>query len=257
MIHYSKGKYRLEGVLMDPGQPGFRYGAGFFETVFYNGRKICHLDIHLDRLFHSMRDFGIDHEHVDFDTVITQVLNRNSLLGRPARVNIFYPMEAPQAHPVILAAPYEPKPYKAFRLCLCTDRHVSTLNAHKTTSYMFFHLALKKAKEKGFDDAALLDLDNHVLEATTGALLLKREQNFYELESPYRLDSTTIRLAKQVIDVVSAPVSLADLPKFRHAYMLNSLIGMRPVVAIGETAFVPDEDSCRPVTELVLEEELH
>jgi 4-amino-4-deoxychorismate lyase len=256
MTYYSNGKYRLDGVLMDPSQPGFRYGAGFFETLYYNGRKVCHLPVHLDRIFHSMRDFGIEHEDVDFEAVITQVLNRNNLLGQPARVNIFYAMETPKAHPVILAAPFEPKPYKAYRLCLCTDRHVSTLNAHKTTSYMFFHLALKQARAKGFDDTVLLDFDNTLLEATTGALLFKREANFYELESPYRLDSTTLRLAKQVLDVVSAPVGLEDLPRFRHAYLLNSLIGMRPVVAIGETAFVPDEDACRPVTELVLEEEV-
>lgn len=256
MIHFANGKFSPEHVVLDPSQPAFRYGAGLFETIYYNGRKLCHLDIHLDRIFHGLRDFGIEHETVDFEAVMGQLLNRNGLEGRPARINLFYPMEEPQARPVILAAPHEPKPYKAYRLGLCKERHVSSLNAHKTTSYMFFHLALRQARAKGFDDAALTDFDNRLLEATTGALLLKRETNFYEPETPYKLPSTALRLAREELDVVSAPISMDDLPRFRHAYILNSMVGMRPVVAIGETGFVPDEESCRPVTELVLEEDI-
>ena len=253
MIHFSKGRFHQGGVELDPTQPAFRFGAGFFETILWNGRKPCHLDLHLDRIFHSLRAHGFSYETVDFLPIIQKLVEANRLADEFARINIFYPAEEPEAHPVVLAAPYEAKPYKAYRLCMCADRHISPLNAHKTTSYMFFNLALKLARSRGFDDAALTDFDDALLESTTGALLLERGGELAEMDSPYRLESTTLKLARTVHDIAPKKVALDDLPSYRHAYLLNSLIGMRPVVAIGEIAFVPNEDRCAPVTELALE----
>nr|WP_321260025.1 aminotransferase class IV [uncultured Pseudodesulfovibrio sp.] len=253
MIHYYNNTYTLGTVSLDPSAPAFRYGAGFFETIYYNGRNICHLDQHLDRILYSLRSFGVKYETTDFEEVIEQVLNRNGLTGQTARVNIFYPMETNGASPVITAVAHDPKPYKAYRLCVCKDHHVSTLNAHKTTSYMFFHLAMQQAKARGFDDAALFDLEDNLLEATTGALVLKKEGSFVSVDSPYRLPSTALAIASQTLDIIPVRLPLDELHSFRHAYILNSIVGMRPVVAIGETAFVPDEDTCQDVMHAVLE----
>lgn len=252
MIHYHDNGYTLEGVRMDPSSPAFRYGAGFFETLYYNGREVCHLERHLDRVLSSLRDYDVPYTTVDFEEVIAQVLNRNGLTGQTARVNIFYPIEAEVASPVVTAAPHDPKPYKAYRLCICEDHHISTLNGQKTMSYMFFHLALRRARARGFDDAALFDLEDNLLEATTGALVFKKDRQFVCVDSPYRLPSTALALATEVLDIIPVRMPLDVLPTFRHAYILNSIIGMRPVVAIGETAFVPDDDACKRVMEAVL-----
>jgi len=252
MIHYHNGGYSDEGIRQDPEAPAFRYGAGFFETLYYNGRDVCHLGRHLDRILSSLRDYGIPYVTVDFEQIIGQVLSRNGLVGQTARVNIFYPIESANASPVIMAAPYEAKPYKAYRLCICEDRHVSTLNGQKTTSYMFFHLALRRAKSRGFDDVALFDFGDNLLEAATGAIVLEKDGRFVFPDSQYRLRSTTLELAMEVLDILPARIPMHDLASYRHAYLLNSLIGMRPVVAIGETAFVPDDKACDKVSALVL-----
>lgn len=256
MIHYCKGEYCRDTVPVDPTTSGFRHGTGFFETIAYNGRVICHLERHLDRIHHSMRAYNLDYASVDFKEIILQLLNRNGLEGQFARANIVYPAEEPQAHPVITVAPFEPKPYKAYRLALCSDHQVSPLNAHKNTSYMFFNLALRQAKASGFDDAALFDLDGALLEATTGAIVLHREGEYVMMDSPYRLPSTALELAGQVLDIVPGVVTRDEFSQYRNAYLLNSLVGMRPVVAIGETAFVPDEEACREATELILLDEV-
>lgn len=252
MIHFANNTLSDNAVALDPASPGFRYGAGFFETIYFNGRSLCHLDLHLDRLLGSLRVHDIPYQAVDFEEVIHSVLAANGLDAAPARVNIVYPAGTDTAQPVILAAPYEPKPYKAYRLCVCEEHHVSSLNAHKTTSYMFFHLAFRQARARGFDDAALFDFDNHLLEATTGALLLRKNGAYYQTHTPYKLPSTALALAGSVLDIVSKPVSLNDLEQYRNAYILNSLVGMRPVVAIGETAFVPDEAGCEAASRVIL-----
>ncbi|OIQ49928.1 hypothetical protein BerOc1_01856 [Pseudodesulfovibrio hydrargyri] len=252
MIHYKDGGYSLEGVRLDPAGGSFRYGAGLFETIYYNGRELCHLGRHLDRLLHGLRAYGLAYTTVDFSQVAAQVLNRNGLEGRPARVDIVYPVEDGVASPVVLAEPVEPKPYKAFRLCLCEDRHVSALSGHKTTNGMFSYLARRQASARGFDDAALFDLDDNILEGTTGALVFEKHGQFVCVDSPYRLPSIALDLASTVLDILPVRVPLDELPSFRHAYLLNSLIGMRPVVAVGETAFVPDDTACDRVSPLVL-----
>lgn len=253
MILFSKGRFHERPVELDPTQPAFRFGAGFFETICWNGTRPCHLELHLDRIFHSLRAHGYSYETVDFLPIIQKLAKANGLEGEFARVNIFYPAEEPEAHPVVLIAPYEHKPYKAYRLCLCADSHVSPLNAHKTTSYMFFNLAMRQARSRGFDDTALVDFDGQILESTTGAVVLEKGGELVEMDSPHRLDSTALKLAKRVLDIVPQKVFVDDLPSYRHAYILNSLVGMRPIVAIGEIAFVPNEERCTPVTELALE----
>lgn len=253
MIHYYNNAYTLEPVALDPASPSFRYGVGFFETIYYNGMNVCHLELHLDRILHSLRYYGIQYESVDFEKVIDQVLNRNGLIGQTARINIVYSVVGETATPVITAIPHEPKPYKAYRLCICEDKHVSTLNGHKTTNYMFFHLAMKKARSRGFDDTALFDFEDNLLEATTGALVLQKESTFVTVDSPYRLPSTALSIASKQLDIMPVRLPLDELASFRHAYILNSVVGMRPVVAIGETAFIPDEDTCQDVMRVVLE----
>jgi 4-amino-4-deoxychorismate lyase len=252
VIHYKDGGYHQEGVRLDPAGPAFRFGAGLCETVYYNGRDLCHLGRHLDRLLHGLRAYGLTYATVDFPQVAGQVLNRNGLEGSPARVDIVYPVEDGVASPVILAEPVEPKPYKAFRLCLCEDKHVSALNGHKTTNAMFPYLARRQAAARGFDGATLFDLEDNVLESTAGALVFEKQGHFVCVDSPYRLPSIALDLAATVLDILPVRVPLDELPSFRHAYLLNSLIGMRPVVAIGETAFVPDDKACDKVSPLVL-----
>ncbi len=252
MIHYSNGKLRSKALAVNPTAPGFRYGTGFFETIYYNGNNLCHLDLHLDRLFHSLRAHDIAYDTIDFERVVNILLDRNELSGSTARVNIVYSAGTSRSHPVVLVAPFEPRPYKAYRLCLCEERHVSHLNAHKTNSYMFFHLAHKQANAAGFDDSALFDFDNNLLEATTGAILFKKNGSLYEPQSDFKLPSTTLAQAKTIHDITTRPINRDELGEFRHAYLLNSLIGMRPIVGIGEYAFAPDEGPCEPVTSLVL-----
>ncbi|WP_319582708.1 aminotransferase class IV [uncultured Pseudodesulfovibrio sp.] len=252
MIHFKDGGYSTEGVRQNPAGGAFRFGAGLFETIYYNGSELCHLGRHLDRLLHGLRAYGLAYTTVDFAQVAAQVLNRNGLQGRPARVDIVYPVEESVSSPVILAEPVEPKPYKAFRLCLCEDRHVSALSGHKTTNGMFAYLARRQAAARGFDDAALFDLDDNILEATSGSLVFEKQGQFVCVDSPFCLPSIALDLARTVLDILPVRVPLDELPRFRHAYILNSLIGMRPVVAIGETAFVPDDKACDRVSPLVL-----
>ncbi|WP_316898058.1 aminotransferase class IV [Pseudodesulfovibrio indicus] len=252
MIHYQKGTYSQEGVRLGATSPALLHGAGFGEILYHNGRELCHLDLHLDRLLHALRSYGVPYETVDFHDVVTELLDRNGLRGQPARVDILYPLDSDTASPVVTARPHEPKPYKAYRLCLCEERHLSALAGHRTANGLFHHLARQLARSRGFDDAALFDMEDNLLEATRGALVFEKQGVFACVDSPYRQPSIALDIARRVLDILPLRIPQDELPGFRHAYILNSLIGMRPVVSLGETGFVPDTDTCNRVSEAVL-----
>lgn len=252
MIYFAHGKFAHGPMAVDPASPGFRYGVGFFETLYYNGSQLCHLGLHLDRLIDSLRAHNIPYQAADFEQIITDVLARNSLEASPARVNIVYSAERNEAHPIVMAAPYDPQPQKTYRLSICEEHHVSSLNAHKSNSYLFFHLARQRALSRGFDDAALFDLGDNLLESTCGAILLKKDGAFFQTRTPYKLPSTALALAETILDIDSKAISLNELGSYDHAYLLNSLIGMRPIIALGETAFAEDWRPCEAVSKVVL-----
>jgi len=252
MIHYSNRAYTLEGASFDPLDPAFGTGTGFSESIFYNGRQICHLERHLDRLLQSLRDYDIPYTAVNFDEVINQLLKRNGLVATTALIKIHYLLTKGAASPVITTEPMEYRPYKAYRLCVCDDRHISGLGSLRTSSTMFSHLALRRARSHGFDDVALFDLNNFLLESATGSLVLRKQGQFVCVNSPYRLNSVALNLAKNILDIVPVKISCQELESYHNAYICNSLIGMRPVVSIGEIAFIPDDESCSKVMSRIL-----
>lgn len=251
MIHYYRNRYRHGDVFLSPASPAFRFGTGFFETMLYNGKLVCHSDRHCARIHASLDHFCIPYEPAPFDEIFPLLLEKNGLTGQPARVNIFYPVAGSTTSPVVAAVPYERKPNRVYRLTYCPDHHVSSLNAHKTMAYMFFNLAHARAIAEGYDDALLTDLEGRVLETTTASLLFRKDGKFIEPSTPHKLPSISLDIARETLEVETMPVSFEKLGSMDHAYALNSLSGMRPVVGIGEVEFEPDEKTCRDVSEII------
>ncbi|MCK4655856.1 MAG: aminotransferase class IV, partial [candidate division Zixibacteria bacterium] len=112
MIYYYKNSYVSDRISLDVRSPAFKFGVGFFETVFYNGKIICHLDAHVSRILSSLKTYQIAYETIDFGQVIQEVLKQNELSDIYARINIYYPIEdeSSPASPLIAAHPYSPEP---------------------------------------------------------------------------------------------------------------------------------------------------
>ncbi|KAB1440819.1 aminotransferase class IV [Pseudodesulfovibrio senegalensis] len=251
MTHFYNNRYAKGGVPLETYSPAFRFGTGFFETLLYNGKRLMHCDRHVGRIHASLDHFCIPYESVPFEEVCFLLLEKNGLTGSPARVNIFYPVAGEVTRPVVTAAAYTPDPERTYRLNVCPDRHVSTLNVHKTMAYMFFNQAHAQAVAQGFDDALLLDFSDEVLETTTASLLFSKDGQLYETDTPYKLPSLALEIAREHLDIEPRPVALAELSVMDHAYALNSLVGMRPVRRIGHVEYALDEQSCGGVTAAV------
>ena len=252
MIHYAHGRFTEGNIGLSPELPAFRYGAGFFETVYYNGSTLCHLTAHLDRVHASLAHFGFVREEADLPRIMAEALERNGLTGRPARVNIFYPVESGPCSPVVLAAPHEPQPDRVLALHSCPDHHVSSLCAHKSMNHFFYYLARTRALAAGFDDAVLTDQQGLLLETSLAALLLAKAGKFVEPATPFKLPSTALDAARPLLPIETRPVHMNELESFDHVFALNSVMGMRPVVRVDGSLFDPDEATCARVSRIVL-----
>lgn len=173
MIFYDRGEYREDRLSLAVDSPAFRYGFGFFETVFWDGTGACRLGLHLERLGASMAAFGLPYAPGDLPPAIETVARRNGLAGITARVNIIIPVDGPGPYrPVITAHAYTPPPMdRALDFSLSPRPLHAWLGAFKSANYLHYHLEHRAALNAGLDGAAIAAPGGWLLEAAHATLV--------------------------------------------------------------------------------------
>ncbi|MBI9110890.1 aminotransferase class IV [Maridesulfovibrio ferrireducens] len=253
MIYYRNGKFAEDSVQMNLSQPGFRTGYGFFETLAWNGHKVCHLDLHLKRARASLREFNIIEEVLDYEKIINEVVEANALKDSFARVNIFFPVESGKTAPIVTAVLFEHVSDRVWSLMPAKDVFLTGLMRHKSMNRMDYLNAWQTAQDSGFDDALLLDFEGRVLETSFASLLFKKGNRYIEPQTEYKLAGTTQTITDQHLKIESEPVFLESVHEFDHVFALNSLGGMSPVSAIGDVVFETEHKISQKITKLILE----
>jgi len=256
MIAWIDHRFVLRSVPLSVTGSVFRCGVGLFETILHHANELPRFERHLKRLRASLAALPIAPngpppilgESGRVREVVLEVLQANSLVGKTARVNLFCFQDAleDKASLCVVATPHSIHADSTCTLDVYPHAHTSHLCAHKTMANMHQRLAWDQARSAGMDDALLQDHDGHVLECAVAALLFSDGQRFYTSRTPYKLPSLTMEAAAQALTIEEIPIALADIGRFKHAYRLNSLIGIQPVAAIGGVAFEPDWKTCKP-----------
>ena len=258
MIAWHQDRFIEDRVGLHLAGGAFRCGLGVFETLLAKGGAPLRLECHLARMAASLDALGIASAPLDAGAVhahVVAVLRRNAL--ETARVNIFrfQDVAGAAAETLITAAPYVAVAQATRRLTVYPHAQASYLCAHKTMANLHPRLAWEYAQRAGFDDAVLLGdsgcsgQSRRVLEAATAALLFFDGHRFVTPATPYKLPSLALEAAAAVLPVEEREVCLVDLRSFRHAYALNSLIGIQPVVQIDDISFAADCTACAAVLE--------
>ncbi len=245
MIYFYRDEYRdnvLDVLTVDIGAPCLRQGAGFFETILYNGHSIRSLDPHVDRLCASMDTFGLPYRKIPFEETVMALLRRNGLEEQQARVDIVYPVMdfGRRIEPMVIVEAYSPQPDKEYSLAVYPRVHVSYLSQHRALSQMHFVLANQYALRQGCDESVLLDPLGNILETPDASLVFYDGHAFYTPPCGPSLQAISLSRAMQVLPVREQPIPLRSLDTFQHVYCINSLSGMKPVVRLGDFTFAPD-----------------
>jgi len=218
----------VEELTVDPFSRHFRYGAGVFETILFDGISICSLDFHLERLHSSTAFFGYRSYSFDYRGVIFRLLENNGLLNGQARVNICHLMEKTDEYSVFISAvPYEPPAEdKIFDLCVYPNVHDTYMSRHKTMNYLHFLSAKKYAADRGYDDALLVDSFGNVLETSASATVFCADGKYFVPESENRLPSAALEKFEEHHKTEKKNIKVSSISKY-EILVMNSLMGVR------------------------------
>lgn len=261
-LHWHNGALHQGSPNRNPASLALRYGAGFFETVLWNGQTPWLLDAHVARLHTSLAAFGFSVSACDYSAAIHTLVSALHMQGTPARINIYAHIEDENApvSPCITAAPWQlPAPDRTWRLSTEAfaepahpAHHFTPLAAHKTTNYMYHWLLRRQSMAHGYDDALLLHPHGYVLESTAAAIVCSDGTRFCTPKSRPRLPSVTLAAARKVLTIHDEHIPLPELARFRHVYVLNALNGMLPVTAIDDSPITADYETCHGLRHVLI-----
>lgn len=264
-IIYQNGEY-LPAVdaKISVHDSSYLFGEGLFESFrSYNG-KVPFLSDHVARLTWSCTYFDWPElAEVDFAGICAELLKRNQ--REDARFKIICSQDLnPQITEVKLnlvvlceEIPVVPQVYR-----LHVDRQ--RLNdppiqaAIKSTNYLTKRLARREVKSGGFDDAVLLNAHGRVTEATSGNLFwLDKDARLHTIMSGEGILGGVMRrqvmqiLSEKKLKVTETTITPEELSHAREIFLTNSVVGIKPVVAIDQRQISGGEMG--PVTQQISE----
>jgi len=226
--------------------PGFLYGWGLFETMRAYNKKIVYFDEHLKRLKRSAKllDIRCPYPPAELKDIIQRIVKINSLKDAYVRLTLW---KCEEGTDILVAVkkyqPYSSQEYKkGFRACISPFRQNedSFLAQLKTTNYLLYRLAYTKAREKGFDEAIILNHKGYIAETSRSNLFFIKDKELFtpSLECSC-LNGITRRvvfdLAKKYnIKAYEGNFSMPDLYASDEAFLTNSLMGIMPLVSVEE-----------------------
>lgn len=235
---------------------GFLYGDALFETIRAYAGKPFLLDEHLARMANSAQELGIlAPDRDELIRAIQTLIERNGLADAYIRITISRGIHAGTLAPdkptvptvLVEARQLHPYPLELYargaKLTVSSFTHdsASRVRRHKTTSYITSVLARREAKERGADEALLLDSAGHVAEGATSNIFCVVRGNL--VTPPLDMNilpgvtrAAVIRLSRDAgIDVNEVRFGIAELAGADEIFLTNSLMELMPVRAVDES----------------------
>lgn len=239
---------------ISPFDLGFLYGYGLFETMRAYSGHIFRLHKHLERLRESAALIGLPLDTLDMEKACYDTLKANKL--EDARIRLTISMGEGEATPDLPASPkptvlviatgYTPPPARVYRqgfkaiVSSTRQNSQSPLSRLKTANYLNNLLARKEAKEKGADEALLLNERGLLCEASASNVFLVCGGS---LITPGAESGCLPGITRQVImeiardmgiGVAERDVQLGELHGADEAFLTNSLIELMPLTGVND-----------------------
>ncbi|MFP4635044.1 MAG: aminotransferase class IV [Nitriliruptoraceae bacterium] len=252
----------LDGELLPASQArvsvydrAFRNGEGVFETMRIDDGHPFRLEAYVQRALTSAAALGLDVAGQRLRRAVTEVVAANAerlpsaglrltisageldptsaVPGRPAEGEAGRPTVVATMHPLPLDPDAPPRPVTA-----ATVQLQRALPHVKAVSYLPVLVARRTARERGADEALLLDDDGQVLEAGSANVAVLRGRS---LATPPVDAGIMAGIARQVLlevapsagfDVTERPITLAELLAAEEVVLTASTRQVFPLVAV-------------------------
>ncbi len=228
---------------------GFQYGFGFFETVRVNRGVPRYLKEHMGRFNRAWEElFRTEVPDLTWDEIVRQVIDRNGLQDRVAALKIIASRGSRERPPsdhflAVTARPYthrlQGKKKGGLRLALFPEPRQSPLAAHKTLNYLYYFLAGGWARDRGADEALILNPDGTVSETNSSNILCIKGRTIVNPVSPHVLPGVMRNAVCDCFrdwgyEIKDRPLLPEDLFSCDAVLLTNSLMGAVPALSLDE-----------------------
>lgn len=246
-----------ENASLSVGNGAFRYGYGLFETMLLRDGVIDLANYHWNRLFSGMRvlQFGISPlltaKSLEEQVLATARKNKLDSLCR-VRVQVYagdgglYEL---QKTPNVLIECF-PLDIETLRLnenglvvgiAADLNKSVNKLSNLKSCNALIYALAANQAKENKWNDALILNTNNHVIESTISNIFwIRNNQVFTPPLSDGCIAGVMRQFLLEKIPVTEQHLDLSTLLDADEVFLSNSVRRIRWVKSINENTYVID-----------------
>ncbi len=237
---------------ISPFDLGFLYGYGLFETMRAYSGRIFRLDSHLERLAKSAQLLGLHLNAFDLEKACYATLKANKLEEARIRLTasigegeaIQDPPRNPRPTVLVVATSYTPPSAETYRngyktvVSSIRQNSKSPLSRLKTVNYLNQLLARREAKEKGTDEAILLNERGFLCEGSTSNIFMVSKGNLITPSEesgclPGITRHVVIELAQELgLKVAEREVRLEELLNADEAFLTSSLIELMPLTEV-------------------------
>ena len=246
-IWFNGKMAKNQNACVSVSDPGFQYGAGFFETIRVSRGKPQYLKEHMTRFNLAWEDlFGKKAPDLTWNDIISSVIVKNSLEDKISAVKIIATSgdrdEAPFNNAlIVMARPYihrlSGKKEHGLNLVVYPEPRQTPLADYKTLNYFYYYRAGKWAASKGADEALIVNPDGTVSETNTGNILILRNKTVLLPYSDHMLkgvmqDKVCAFLENNGFKIEKKRMTYKDLFKGSLLIITNSLMGAVPVLSI-------------------------
>lgn len=225
--------------------PGFLYGWGLFETMRSYNNKIVYLNEHLARIKNSSKliKMTFPYSQARLKKIIKETVKINNFKDAYVRLTLWVKSNNLTDTSIIVRRykPFSAKKYKRGFSCsisllrLCEDSFLAGL---KTTNYLLYQLSYLEAKNKGFDEAIILNNRGYICEGSRSNIFFVKDNEIFTpaLECGC-LDGITRQVIfdmakKYNIKIEEGRFTLGNLYEADEAFLTNSLMGVMPLESI-------------------------
>lgn len=234
-------KARME--LIDSLLPGVVAGKGVFETMrVYNG-KVFSLDKHFDRLFRGLRLLKIrpSYSKRQMEIYLDRTIKANLL--KEARIRLSIWKEKRQLRIAVvcqdIGRSWVKKDQKGIRAIVSNViRKKTPFSNIKSMEYHCFRQAFNEAKEKGCDEAILLNHRQEIVEGSrTNIFYIKKGTLYTPMVKCGCLNGITRQIVIQLARKLKIPMrvvaaNIRMLLRSDETFVTNSLIGIVPLAVV-------------------------
>jgi branched-subunit amino acid aminotransferase/4-amino-4-deoxychorismate lyase len=239
-------------VAVSPFGDGFMFGCGVFETLKVTAGRPELCEDHWRRLQQGASELGLaaDLNFADLRSHCDELIRAEGVIDAVLKVVVF--QDEGRVSELILLREYvytEEHFARGFSLKVIPDRsNRGGIGRLKTQNYLGNLLALREARDAGFDEVVFVDGQGRVLEGATANIFAVRNDVLYTPSLTHGVLSGVIR--GRLLNIPDLParermLSLDDLKSADEVFLTNSVFHVMPVREIDGRVFTEFERAAR------------